>query len=73
MAIAREHELHHRRRGRNLGVALCLLAFVVVLFGLSAAKIRTAGPVEGFDHVPRPQLDLRAQQEEARAAEGGVE
>jgi hypothetical protein len=65
MAIAREHELHRRRRGRNLGVALCLLAFIVVLFGLSAAKVRSVGPTEGFDHVPRPQLDLRAQERES--------
>ena len=65
MAIAREHELHRRRFGRNLGVGLCLLALVAVLFGLSAVKVTTLGPVEGFDHVARPALDLRAQEEAA--------
>ena len=54
--IAREHELHKRRFGRNLGVGLCLAAFAAILFGLSAAKVSTLGPVEGFDHVARPAL-----------------
>lgn len=71
MAITREHEIHRRRRGRNIGVALCLLAFVVVLFGLSAAKVRSVGPTEGFDHAVRPQLDLRAQ--EQSRPEGAIE
>ena len=66
MPIAREHEIHHRRRGRNVGVALCLATLVAVLFGLSAAKIRVAGPVEGYDHVARPALEMRA-------AEGATE
>ena len=55
--IAREHELHRRRRSRNVGVGLCLVAMVAVLFALSAAKVSTLGPVEGFDHVSRPMLD----------------
>ena len=73
MAIAREHEIHQRRRGRNVGVGLCLLALVAVLFGLSAAKVRSVGPTEGFDHVSRPQLDLRAQEQAGPAdAEGAT-
>ena len=62
MPIAHEHELHHRRRGRNIGVGLCLAALVAVLFGLSAAKVRISGPVEGFDHVARPALEMRAEE-----------
>ena len=60
MPIAHEHEIHRRRRGRNVGLGLCLAGLVAVLFGLSAAKVRVAGPVEGFDHVARPALEVRA-------------
>ena len=60
MPITHEHEIHRRRRGRNLGVALCLAALVAVLFGLSAAKVQVTGPTEGFDHVARPALEVRA-------------
>ena len=62
MPITQEHELHRRRRGRNIGVGLCLGALVAVLFGLSAAKVRISGPQEGFDHVARPALELQAQE-----------
>ena len=72
MAITREHEIHRRRRGRNLGVGLCLAALVAVLFGLSAAKIRVVGPVEGFDHVARPALDARAEEEAGAGAAPGA-
>ena len=68
MPITQEHELHHRRRGRNVGLAVCLGALVAVLFGLSAAKVTISGPVEGFDHVARPALDLRAQDIAAEGA-----
>jgi len=47
MGIAREHELHRRRLGRNTGVGLALGAIVVILLGLTVAKVEimdTAGP-----------------------------
>lgn len=56
MAITKEHEIHARRSGRNLGVGLTLLAFVAIMFGLSVVKITNFGPSEGFDHVARPAL-----------------
>lgn len=37
--IAREHELHRRRRGRNLALGAVLLAFVGLLFGVTIAKM----------------------------------
>lgn len=37
--IAREHELHHRRWGRNLGLGLVLGAFVMLVFGLTIVKV----------------------------------
>lgn len=34
-----EHELHHRRLGRNIGVGLSLVAFVALVFGLTVVKV----------------------------------
>ena len=48
--------LHTRRSGRNGGVALSLIAFAAVVFGLTVVKISNTGPVEGFDHVVRPEM-----------------
>lgn len=39
MAIHREHELHQRRFGRNAGLGIVLLAFVVIVFGLTIVKV----------------------------------
>ncbi|WP_372891132.1 hypothetical protein [Rhodosalinus sp.] len=39
MSIAKTHEIHRRRFGRNLGVALLLVAFIAVMFGLTVAKV----------------------------------
>lgn len=39
MAIHRDHELHGRRWGRNLGLGLVLGGFVVLVFGLTIAKV----------------------------------
>lgn len=57
MALARDHELHRRRFGRNLGVGLVLLAFILLIFGLTIAKISGGGTVQAFDHTYRPALD----------------
>lgn len=53
MPISETHELHQRRFGRNLGVALCLVGFIAVVFGLTIAKIREGASMEAFDHQPR--------------------
>ena len=55
-ALRVEHEIHRRRRSRNVGLGLTLAALIAVLFGLSVVKITTVGPVEGYDHVARPPL-----------------
>ncbi|MDH5453823.1 MAG: hypothetical protein OEX14_10770, partial [Paracoccaceae bacterium] len=39
MAIHRDHELHTRRRGRNLGLGLVLVGFVAIVFGLTVVKV----------------------------------
>jgi hypothetical protein len=56
MALGREHEIHHRRFGRNLGVGLVLGAFVILLFGLSIVKIKGGDTMQAFDHTARPGL-----------------
>jgi hypothetical protein len=35
----RDHELHRRRRGRNIGVLVVLIAFVALLFLVTIAKM----------------------------------
>jgi hypothetical protein len=45
--------MHTRRFGRNVGVALCLVGFAAIVFGLTVAKIREGASMEGFDHQPR--------------------
>ena len=59
MAIQVEHEIHHRRKGRNVGVGLLLGAFIVIVFGLTMVKVLQLGDLRAFeapDHVLRPQL-----------------
>lgn len=52
-----EHELHTRRKSRNIGVGVVLVGFAALMFALSVVKITSlGGPVEGFDHVARPAL-----------------
>ena len=57
MAITREHELHKRRSGRNVGLAVVLVAFIVLVFGLTIAKVSGGGQLQAFDHSYRPALD----------------
>lgn len=56
MALKVEHELHTRRRSRNLGLLFVLLAFVALVFGLSIAKITNGDMMEAYDHQPRATL-----------------
>ena len=56
MPITETHELHQRRFGRNLGVALCLVAFMAIVFGLTVSKIRQGASMEAFDHQPRVSI-----------------
>lgn len=56
MAITKDHELHTRRFGRNLGLGLVLGVFVVLVFGLTIAKVQRGDPMQAFDHQPRVSL-----------------
>ena len=59
MALQVEHEIHERRKGRNYGVGIILLAFIGLIFGLTLVKVLQLGDLgqfERFDHVSRPQI-----------------
>jgi len=44
MSIHKPHDLHKRRSGRNIGLGLVLVGFVVIVFGLTVVKV-TGGNV----------------------------
>jgi hypothetical protein len=56
MAFRAEHEIHRRRLGRNLGVALTLVAFIALVFALTVVKVTRGDPMQAFDHVVRPEM-----------------
>lgn len=57
MAITREHDLHKRRSGRNVGLAIVLALFIALVFGLTIAKVSGGAALQAFDHSYRPSLD----------------
>ncbi|SLN54615.1 hypothetical protein TRL7639_02890 [Falsiruegeria litorea R37] len=52
MSLRKEHELHGRRFGRNLGVGLTLAAFIVIVFSLTIVKVSRGD----FQMVPNTQV-----------------
>ena len=56
MPITETHDLHKRRLGRNVGVALSLVGFAAIVFGLTIAKIREGASMEAYDHTPRVSI-----------------
>ena len=58
MTLRTEHELHGRRRSRNIGLLAVLLAFVALIFGLTVVKVQNGdeAALQGFDHQVRPAL-----------------
>ncbi len=56
MAIQVEHDLHRRRRSRNVGLGLVLVGLIAVVFGLTVVKVQQLGATQSFDHVVRPEL-----------------
>lgn len=61
MPLRVESDLHRRRSGRNIGLALVLVAFVVLVFGLSVVKIKQGDLMQAFDHQPRASVLPREQ------------
>ncbi len=39
MAIRKEHELHARRKGRNIALGLVLAGFIALVFAVSIVKL----------------------------------
>ncbi len=56
MAITKDHDLHLRRRKRNLWLGLTLGAFVALVFGITMVKLGHGEMMEAFDHSLRPSL-----------------
>jgi len=56
MVFKPEHEIYKRRFGRNVGLGVVLVAFVVLIFGLTVVKVTNGDPMQGFDHVVRPEM-----------------
>lgn len=56
MPLSPEHQLHKRRRSRNVGLGVVLVAFVALVFALTVVKVRQGGSLEGFDHQPRVSI-----------------
>ena len=52
------HELHERRKSRNIGVGLTLVAFIGIVFALTVVKVTRGDPMQAFDHVVRPELEI---------------
>ena len=45
MSLSKQHELHERRYGRNVGVGLVLAGLIAIVFGLTVVKV-TRGDYE---------------------------
>lgn len=56
MALTPTHDLHRRRFGRNVGVALTLACFVALVFALTVVKVKRGDPMQGYDHTVRPEM-----------------
>ena len=56
MALNPTHELHKRRFGRNVGLAVVLVGFVALVFALTVVKVTRGDPMKAYDH--RPSADF---------------
>jgi len=56
--IKATHELHDRRKSRNVGVGLVLVGFIAIVFALTVVKITRGDPMQAFDHVVRPEMEV---------------
>jgi hypothetical protein len=52
MSFKPEHEIHRRRFSRNLGVGLCLAAFVMLGFFLTVEKVTRGNPMNALQGKP---------------------
>lgn len=47
MAITKLHDMHTRRKSRNVGLGLVLATFVVLILGLTVVKVKTVDVTTG--------------------------
>jgi cell division protein FtsI/penicillin-binding protein 2 len=69
MQLHTEHELHGRRRSRNVGLGIVLIAFVALVFALTVVKVTQGHLMEAYDHQPRTSLLPMEPEAAAPAAE----
>jgi len=62
VAFRPEHEIHKRRLGRNVGVAVTLGLFIMLVFALTVVKVTRGDPMQGFDHTVRPEMTTEEDQ-----------
>ncbi|AUH35175.1 hypothetical protein [Paracoccus tegillarcae] len=72
MALRTEHEIHQRRRSRNVGLGLVLVCFVALVFALTVVKVQNGDTMEAYDHQPRVSV-LPAEEAPAAAGETAEE
>ncbi len=56
--ITREHEMHTRRKARNIWLGLILGGFVVLVFAVTIVKMMNGSQMEAFDHSVRPSVTV---------------
>jgi hypothetical protein len=72
MSFRPDHELHRRRLGRNLGVGGVLIAFVLLVFGMTIEKVKTGTPGEAMlGETTAPSMAPASGSEGAPATTGG--
>ncbi len=54
MTIRATHEIHARRLGRNVGLAVVLAAFVGLVFALTVVKVTRGERMQGLDQFMPP-------------------
>lgn len=52
MSFKPDHEIYRRRFSRNLGVGLCLTAFVMLGFFLTVEKVTRGNPIDALQGKP---------------------
>lgn len=55
--IRATHEIHERRKSRNFGVGLSLAALIIVVMGMTVAKVSTIGPGSELNDAYRLSVD----------------
>lgn len=56
MALKVEHELHARRKGRNMGLLAVLVIFVMLVFGLTVVKVMALGDMGLRERMDPPSI-----------------